>query len=124
LDAEKFALEAFKRDSRIRYVGVVDNEFHILLSQMREGVVSVSTEEEEHNFIQLMPPILVDAAEKMQPVLGGLESVTIRYAKLLLVFFRIGAVVVILSYDPDVTTPFVSAVSSMMQEIGPKYLAG
>lgn len=124
MDAEKFALEAFKRDSRIRYVGVVDNEFHILLSQMREGVVSVSTEEEEHNFIQLMPPILVDAAEKMQPVLGGLESVTIRYAKLLLVFFRIGAVVVILSYDPDVTTPFVSAVSSMMQEIGPKYLAG
>jgi hypothetical protein len=122
LDAKKFVEEAFKRDSKIRFVGVVDNEFHILFSKMREGVVSVTTEEEEHNFIQLMPPILVDGAEKMQHVLGRVESITIRYEKVLLVFFRIGAVVVVLSYNPDITTPFVSAVSDLIRELGPKYL--
>jgi hypothetical protein len=83
----------------------------------------MTTDEEGHNFIQLMPPILVDAAEKIQHLLGKLESVTIRYEKILLVFFRIDSVVVVLSYNPDVTTPFISAVSAMMQELGPKYLA-
>ena len=122
MDVDKFAKEAFKRDSRIRYVGVVDNEFHILCSKMREGVVSVTTEEEERNFVQLMPPILVDAAEKMQSVLGTVESVTIRYAKVLLVFFRIGEVVITLSFDPTVATPFASSLSDVMRELGTKYL--
>lgn len=122
MDVEKFAQEVFKRDKKVRYVGLVNNEFHILLSRMREGVASMTTDEEDHNFIQLMPPILVDAAEKMQHVLGGVESVTIRYEKILLVFFRIDTVVAVLSYNPDVTTPFISAVSAMIQEIGPKYL--
>ena len=122
MDAERFAEEAFKRDRKIRFVGVVDNEFHILFSKMREGVVSVTSEEEEHNFIQLMPPILVDGAEKMQHVLGRVGSITIRYEKVLLVFFRFGAVVVIFSYNPAVSTPFVSAVSDLMLELGPKYL--
>ena len=122
MDVVKFAEEAFKRDSRIRYVGVVDAEFNILYSKMREGVVSLSTEEEEHDFIQLMPPILVDAAEKMEPVLGRVESVTIRYEKVLLVFFRMGEVVITLSFNPTVATPFVSALSDVMQELGSKYL--
>jgi hypothetical protein len=122
LDVDKFAKEAFKRDNRIRYVGVVDNEFHILCSKMRDGVVSVTTEEEEHNFIQLMPPILVDAAEKMQPMLGKVESVTIRYEKVLLVFFRIGGVVIILSCNPTVPTPLSSALSDVMRELGAKYI--
>jgi len=43
MDAQKFAEEAFRVDPRIRYVGIVDNEFHILFSKMREGVQSVTT---------------------------------------------------------------------------------
>jgi hypothetical protein len=122
LDVEKFAQEAFRREGKLRYVGIVDNQFHILLSKMREGVQSVSPAEDDRNFIQVMPPILVDAAEKLQGILGALESVTIRYEKVLLVFFRVKKLIVILSYDPKVTTPFVSAVSDLIRMLGTTYL--
>jgi len=122
LDVEKFAKEAFRRDDKLRYVGIVDNQFHVLLSKMREAVDSVSSAEDDRRFIQIMPPILVDAAEKLQIILGALESVTIRYEKVLLVFFRVKKLIVILSYDPKVTTPFVSAVSDLIRMLGTTYL--
>jgi len=106
----------------LRYVGIVDNQYHILLSKMREGVPSVTAAEDDRNFIQLMPPILVEAAEKLQRILGNLDSVTMRYEKVLLVFFRVKKLVVILSYDPTVTTPFVSAVSDLIRMLGTTYL--
>ncbi len=122
MDVEKFANEAFRRDGKLRYVGIVDSQFHVVLSKMREGVESVSAEEDDRRFIQIMPPILVDAAEKLQVILGALESVTIRYDKVLLVFFRVKKLIVILSYDPKVTTPFVSAVSDLIRMLGSTYL--
>lgn len=65
MNVEKFAEEAFRSDKKLGYVGIVDNQFHVLLSEMREGVVSVSDPEDDRRFIQIMPPILVDAAEKL-----------------------------------------------------------
>ena len=117
MDPEKFVEEAFKKDSRIRYVGIVDNQFHIVLSRMREGVQSVTTEEEERNFVQIMPPIIVDAVEKLQPLLGKLDNVTVRYEKVLLVFFHIQNFTVVFSFNPDVSTPFISSLSETMRTI-------
>ncbi|MFI5448927.1 MAG: hypothetical protein ACHQ03_04060 [Candidatus Bathyarchaeia archaeon] len=122
MDVEKFAEEAFKRDNRIRYVGIVDNEHHVLLSKMREGIESVFTSEDRHNYVQVMSLIIIDAAEKLQRVLGNLESVTIRYEKLLFAFFRVKKVIVLLSYNPDVTTPFISASSDLIRMLGTMYL--
>ena len=121
MDVDKFAQEAFSRDSKIRYVGIVDNEHHVLLSKMREGVESVFTSEDRHNYVQIMPLIIVDAAEKLQRVLGNLESVTIRYEKLLFAFFRVKKVIVVLSYNPEVTTPFISASSDLIRMLGTMY---
>ena len=70
-----------------------------------------------------MAPIFVDSAERLQSFNGALESVTIRYAKVLLVFLRIEKLVVVLSYDPSVTTPFISSVSDWVRALGSKYLA-
>jgi len=117
MDPEKFTEEAFKKDSRIRYVGIVDNTFHIVLSKMREGVQSVTTEEQERNFVQVMPPIIVDAVEKLQPALGKMDNVTVRYEKVLLVFFRVQNLTVIFSFNPDVSTPFISSLSETMRTI-------
>ena len=117
MDPEKFVEEAFKRDTRIRYVGIIDNQFHIVLSKMREGVQSITTEEQERNFVQLMPPIIVDAVEKLQPLLGKLDNVTVRYQKVLMVFFRIQNFTVVLSFNPDVSTPFISSLSQTIQTI-------
>lgn len=117
MDVKRFVEEAFKRDSRVRYVGIIDNQFHIVLSKMREGVQSVATEEQERNFVQLMPPIIVDAVEKLQPLLGKLDNVTVRYEKVLMVFFRVQNFTVVLSFNADVSTPFISSLSETMRTI-------
>ena len=119
---QKFAEEAFKRDSRIRYVGVIDEGFHILYSKMREGIQSITTEEQERNFVQLMPPIIVDAVEKLQALFGKIDNVTVRYEKILLVFFRVSNLTVVLSFNPDVSTPFMSSLSESMRTISKLHL--
>jgi len=122
LNVQKFAEEAFKRDSRIRYVGVIDEGFHILYSKMREGIQSITTEEQERNFVQLMPPIIVDAVEKLQALFGKIDNVTVRYEKILLVFFRVSNLTVVLSFNPDVSTPFMSSLSESMRTISKLHL--
>lgn len=69
-----------------------------------------------------MPPIIIDSAEKLNGILGDLESVSMRYEKVLLVFFRVKKVVVVLSYNPSVTTPFIGAASDLIQKLGTTYL--
>ena len=122
MNVQKFAEEAFKRDSRIRYVGIIDEGFHILYSKMREGIQSITTEEQERNFVQLMPPIIVDAVEKLQALFGKIDNVTVRYEKILLVFFRVSNLTVVLSFNPDVSTPFMSSLSESMRTISKLHL--
>jgi len=64
-----------------------------------------------------MPPIIMDAVEKLQPLLGKLDNVTVRYQKVLMVFFHIQNFTVVLSFNPDVSTPFISSLSQTMRTI-------
>jgi len=123
LDAKRFAEEALKRDSRIRYVAIVDRQFNVLVSQMREGIASLTSDDSDRKFVQLMPPILIDAVEKLwAPLLGTVESVTVRYEKVLLVFFSKANYVVVLSFNPDVSRPFMSALTDFIQSLASQYL--
>jgi hypothetical protein len=123
LDAKKFAEEAFKKDSRIRYVGIVDRQFNVLVSQMREGIASLTPADSDRSFIQLTPPIFLDAMEKLEPLLGTVESVIVCYEKLLVVFLRKGNLIVILSFNPDVSRPFMSALTDLIQSLASQFLA-
>jgi len=122
LNADTFAEEAFKKDSRIRYVGIVDRQFHVLVSKMRPGVASITADDSDSNFIQLMPPIIVDAVEKLSPMLGVVESVTVRYEKLFFVFFAKGNYVIVLSFNPDIQRPFMSALTGWVQSLASQLL--
>lgn len=95
MDAERFAREAFRRDDKIRCVGIVDSKYHVLLSMMREGIESAFTSDDRHRFVQIMPLIIIDAAEKLERIVGNLESVTIRYKKVLFAFFKVKKVIVV-----------------------------
>ena len=121
LNVERFAQEAFEKDSRIRYVGIIGENFRVLYSQMRKGLQSVPEEEPERNML-VMPPIILEAAEKLNPLLGKLDNVTARYQKLLLVFFRVNNLTIVLSFDPNVSTPFISALSETVRTITTRYL--
>ena len=108
MNLDKFAQEAFAHEPKLRYVGIVDGSYHVLLSRMRDGVQSLTNDEQDRNYLQLMPQIIVEAVEKMQPWLGKVDSVTARYEKLLYVFFRAEDKVQLLSFEPEVVTPFMS----------------
>ena len=123
MDAKRFAEEALKKDIRIRYVAIVDRQFNVLVSQMREGIASLTPADSDRNFVQLMPPIILDAVEKLAPLLGTVESVTVRYEKTLLVFFSKGNYVLVLSFNPDVSRPFMSALTDFIQSLASQYLA-
>ena len=89
---------------------------------MREGVTSLTSDEQERNFTQIMPSIIVDAVEKLQPLLGKLDNVTVRFENVLLVFFRMHGYVVVFSFNPKVSTPFISSLSKTMKMLGATYL--
>lgn len=122
LDAEKFANEVFKSDSRIHYVGIVDSGLHVVVSRMREGVPRLTSDEADRNYLQIAPNILIDTAEKLSPSLGPVENVTIRYEKLFLVYFRLEGFTIVLSFEPTIVRPFMSALSKSMQELASRYL--
>jgi hypothetical protein len=67
-----------------------------------------------------MPPIIVDAVEKLEPHLGSMESVSIRYEKALLLFQRVKELVLVMSFGPEVVTPFLSRISSETRKLADK----
>jgi len=122
LDVDKFAEEVFKSDARIRYVGIVDNGLHVLVSKMREGLQSLTSDASDRDYMQIAPNILIMTAEKLSPALGLVESVTIRYEKLFMVFFRLEDFTVILTFEPTIVRPFMSALSNSMRALAARYL--
>jgi hypothetical protein len=122
LDFEKFTEEVFKSDSRVRYLAVIDNQLHVLVSRMREGVRSLTSDADDRQYMQVAPNILIEVAEKLSPTLGRIESVTIRYEKLFMVFFRLENLTLVLTFEPTIIRPFMSALSESMQTLASRYL--
>jgi hypothetical protein len=122
LDVDKFAEEIFRNEPKIRYVGIVDNRLHVLFSRMRGGVQSLTSDDDDRHWLQLVPNILIDCAEKLSPTVGLVESVTIRYEKLFLVFFRLKNLTIAISFEPTIVRPFMSALSALMVDLGSRYL--
>jgi len=122
MNVEGFAEAVFENDPRVRYVGVVDNELHVLVSRMRKRVESLTSDESDRHWLQVAPNILIDVAEKLSPRLGAIESVTIRYEKVFMVVFRLANLTVALSFEPTIVRPFMSALSELMQTLSSRYL--
>ena len=122
MDVEKFAEEVFRNEPKVRYVGVLDNRLNVLLSRMRAGVQSLTSDEDDRHWLVLVPNILIDCAEKLSPALGLVESVTIRYQNLFLVFFRLENLTIVLSFEATMIRPFMSALSASMLNLGSRYL--
>jgi hypothetical protein len=120
MDVERFADEVSKIDVGIRYVGIVDAQYRVLVSKMRAGIGSLTSARAERDFVSIMPPIIVDAVEKLEPHLGTVESVSIRYEKALLLFQRVNELVLVMSFGPEVVTPFLSRISSETKKLADK----
>jgi len=69
---------------------------------MREGTPSLTPPQADRDFMTIAAPIMVGAAEKLKPFCGTIRRVTVRYDRVLLVFYRTAAHLVILSLEPKV----------------------
>lgn len=122
MNVEAFVREMFQVDSTIRYIGIVDSEYRILVSQQREGIPSLTSDETTRNFVSIVPQIIVDSVEKLAPFLGHVGGMTVHYEKVLLVFYRIGNLIVMISFQPQVDTPFYNRITEAYSRLSARYL--
>lgn len=122
MDIEVFVREMLKSEPTIRYVGIVDTEYHVLASKQREGIVSYTSDETSRNFVSIVPQIIVEAVEKLSPFLGQVTGVTAHYQKALVVFYRIGNLIVIISFQPEQETPFYDRITGVFRKLSGQYL--
>ena len=122
MDSAVFTEEMFKVDAAIRYIGVATNDYQVLSSVQRVGVPSLTSEETSRNFISIAPEIICEAVEKLSPFLGKVEGVTAHYEKALVVLYRIENLIVVISLQPGVETPFFNKLTAAFKEISARYL--
>ncbi len=111
LDLKEVTDSVFKLDKRIRYIAILNHEYNLLESRMREGVTSLTPAQTDRDFMTIAAPVMVGAAEKLQPFCGAIRRVVVRYDKVLLVFYRTTAHLVILSLEAQVE-------QALLDEIG------
>jgi hypothetical protein len=122
MDTEAFVREMLKTDPTIRYVAVVTNDYHILTSSQREGVPPLSPEETQRNFVSIVPHIIVESVDKLAAFLGKVEGITAHYEKALLVFYRYENMIVVISFQPEVATPFYNQITEAFKKHSAQYL--
>ena len=87
MDVDRFVQEMFKTDPMLRYVAVVEN-FRTVGFKQRENLALNTPNGTLRNYVSIMPPILIDSVAKLTPYLGEVEFLSVRYAKVLHVYFR------------------------------------
>ena len=111
LDLKEVTENIFRLDKSIRYIAVLNHQYDLLESRMREGVASLTPAQTDRDFMTIAAPLMVDAAEKLRPFCGAIRRVAVLYDKVLLVFYRTTAHLVILSLEPQ-------AERALLDEIG------
>ncbi|MEM2964244.1 MAG: hypothetical protein QXE22_02170 [Candidatus Bathyarchaeia archaeon] len=97
-------------DERIRLVAHLSEDFKLLEMKQRAGVKSPTDEKTDREFYSLIEPIILGACSRLEPTLGRLKTVRIKYENVSIVFFRLPHAVVGLSMEPGPTTPLIEKV--------------
>jgi hypothetical protein len=122
MNPEAFVQEMFKVDQSIRYIGIVDNEYHVLVSTQREGVPSFTTEEAARNFLSIVPQIIIESVHKLSQVLGEVSGVTAHYQKALIILYPYDNLIVLISFQAGVETPFYDKITEAFKKLGAEHL--
>ncbi len=116
-DIKEITESIFKVDKRIRYTAILNHRYELLETRMREGVASLTPPQTDRDFMTIAAPIMVGAAEKLQPFCGAIRRVTVRYDKVLLVFYRTTAHLVILSVEPQVEPALLDEIGNFVRKL-------
>jgi len=123
MDARAFAREMLKSDPTIRFVAVVTNEYNVLAAEQREGIPRLTSEQMERNFVSIVPQIIVESVDKLTAFLGKVRGITAHYEKALLVFYKFANMVVVISFKPEVATPFYNHITEAFEKHSSQYLS-
>jgi len=104
MEPKEIVSKIFSADKSIRYVGIVGPgpEYKVLESRMKEGVKSLTADKNDREFVQIIPEIMLGAAEKLEKDLGKIEYALVRYKKLTLAFFTSYGYTVTISVEPGI----------------------
>jgi len=114
---EKAVQKILDADPRIRYVGIVDRSYRVIHSQMRQGIRSLTSPETERNFVSMVPPIMVEGADKLESECGSMQGLVIQYKRIVLTIHPVGEYIVVLSFDPSIEMPFLDKLSDLVRSI-------
>ena len=107
----------FKLDKRIRYVAILNHQYDLLESRMREGVSSLTPAQTDRDFMTVAAPLIVDAAEKLRPFCGAIRRLAVHYDKVLLVFYRTTVHLVVLSLEPQVEQALLDEIGNSVRKL-------
>jgi hypothetical protein len=104
LKPKELADKIFLVDRSIRYVGIVGPapKYELLESRMREDVKSLTPQNTDSEFVEIVPQVILGASEKLEKDLGAIEYSLTRYRNVTLVFFKTPEYTVTLSVEPGV----------------------
>jgi hypothetical protein len=88
-------------DKNIRYVGVVGPgpDYVIKESCMREDVKSLTSDNQDREFIQFLPEIVLGIAEKLKDDMGRIKYSLLCFQNATLMLFRTPEYVVVMSLE-------------------------
>jgi hypothetical protein len=122
MDAEAFVQAMLKTDPSIRFVAVVSDDYRILASKQREGVAPLTSDEVQRNFVSIVPQIIIESIDKLAPFLGKVGGATVHYGKALLVLYRFESLIVLVTFEPEVATPFYNRITEEFKKHSAQYL--
>lgn len=117
LDLREVTENIFRLDKRIRYIAILNHQYDLLDSRMREGVASLTPAQTDRDFMTMAAPLMVGAAEKLRPFCGAIRRVAVRYDKVLLVFYWTTAHLVILSLEPQVEQALLDEIGKTVRKL-------
>jgi hypothetical protein len=117
MDFDKIAEKIFKIDPNLRFISVVDRDDKVLLARMREGISAVNVGQRDEDLASIYPPLIMRAVERLQPNLGNARAVSIRYDKILLTLCRVSDLLIIVSFNPAIETPFLTQFEQEIKRI-------
>ena len=120
MDWNDFAEFVLATDPLIRYVGVVDNQYRLILSKNRPGVIPFVSDETDKRYMPIAPPLILEAVEKLVGFVGNLHGVVARYDKLVFAFFRYDDHTIILTAETNTETPLITKIARALKELRSK----
>jgi hypothetical protein len=114
---ERAVERIFNLDPALRYVGIVDLDYHVILSKMRPGLSSLTPTEVDWDFLSMVPKSIVDSVQKLENNCGPLRIINVRYRKVMVTIYRGTRHIVMLSFEPSVETPFLSKLATNLESI-------